>query len=81
MGHCCCSADTGDQNSTNIYAQNVTCRGGNGIAFGSLGQYPDLVSLSLRADLLGDSPPTPAQFDRVENVTLQDIRVSQGVVC
>ncbi|KZT00729.1 glycoside hydrolase family 28 protein [Laetiporus sulphureus 93-53] len=29
-------------NSTNIYAQNITCRGGNGIAFGSLGQYRDL---------------------------------------
>ncbi|KAI8989076.1 pectin lyase fold/virulence factor [Trametes punicea] len=34
-------------NSTNIYAKNVTCRGGTGIAFGSLGQYeglPDYVS-------------------------------------
>ncbi|KAH9829221.1 pectin lyase fold/virulence factor [Rhodofomes roseus] len=29
-------------NSTNIYAQNITCRGGNGIAFGSLGQYANL---------------------------------------
>ncbi|PCH37443.1 glycoside hydrolase family 28 protein [Wolfiporia cocos MD-104 SS10] len=29
-------------NSTNIYARNITCRGGNGIAFGSLGQYADL---------------------------------------
>ncbi|KAJ6606565.1 pectin lyase fold/virulence factor [Mycena vulgaris] len=29
-------------NSTNISARNVTCRGGNGIAFGSLGQYSDL---------------------------------------
>ncbi|KAF9813404.1 hypothetical protein IEO21_05638 [Rhodonia placenta] len=29
-------------NSTNIYAQNITCRGGNGIAFGSLGQYWNL---------------------------------------
>ncbi|KAH7096844.1 pectin lyase-like protein [Auriculariales sp. MPI-PUGE-AT-0066] len=26
-------------NSTNIYAHGVTCRGGNGIAVGSLGQY------------------------------------------
>ncbi|KAH9947868.1 pectin lyase fold/virulence factor [Amylocystis lapponica] len=26
-------------NSTNIYAQNITCTGGTGIAFGSLGQY------------------------------------------
>ncbi|EJC98108.1 pectin lyase-like protein [Fomitiporia mediterranea MF3/22] len=26
-------------NSTNIVAQGITCRGGNGIAFGSLGQY------------------------------------------
>ncbi|KIJ58827.1 glycoside hydrolase family 28 protein [Hydnomerulius pinastri MD-312] len=26
-------------NSTNIFVSNVTCHGGNGIAFGSLGQY------------------------------------------
>ena len=30
-------------NSTNIFAEDVTCRGGNGIAFGSLGQYANLV--------------------------------------
>ncbi|KAI0342372.1 pectin lyase-like protein [Trametopsis cervina] len=33
-------------NSTNIEARNVTCRGGNGVAVGSLGQYvnlPDIV--------------------------------------
>ncbi|EED80507.1 hypothetical protein POSPLDRAFT_104059 [Postia placenta Mad-698-R] len=29
-------------NSTNIYANNITCHGGTGIAFGSLGQYYDL---------------------------------------
>jgi len=29
-------------NSTNIMANNVTCRGGNGIAVGSLGQYANL---------------------------------------
>ncbi|TFK31837.1 pectin lyase fold/virulence factor [Crucibulum laeve] len=29
-------------NSTNILARNITCRGGNGIAFGSLGQYANL---------------------------------------
>lgn len=32
------------QNSTNILARNITCRGGTGIAFGSLGQYAELVS-------------------------------------
>jgi len=26
-------------NSTNLVARNITCRGGNGVAFGSLGQY------------------------------------------
>ncbi|KZT52552.1 glycoside hydrolase family 28 protein [Calocera cornea HHB12733] len=30
-------------NSTNIQVYNVTCNGGQGIAFGSLGQYPDRV--------------------------------------
>ncbi|KAH9850890.1 pectin lyase-like protein [Lenzites betulinus] len=33
-------------NSTNIFAKDITCRGGNGIAIGSLGQYaglPDIV--------------------------------------
>ncbi|KAI0668045.1 pectin lyase-like protein [Trametes maxima] len=29
-------------NSTNILAKDITCRGGNGIAIGSLGQYADL---------------------------------------
>ncbi|KAI0826183.1 pectin lyase fold/virulence factor [Irpex lacteus] len=29
-------------NSTNILASNVTCRGGNGVAVGSLGQYANL---------------------------------------
>jgi len=30
-------------NSTNITVRNVTCNGGNGIAFGSIGQYPDRI--------------------------------------
>ncbi|KIJ58825.1 glycoside hydrolase family 28 protein [Hydnomerulius pinastri MD-312] len=30
-------------NSTNIFVSNVTCHGSDGIAFGSLGQYPDRV--------------------------------------
>ncbi|KAI0315859.1 pectin lyase-like protein [Amylostereum chailletii] len=29
-------------NSTNVVANNITCRGGNGVAFGSLGQYVGL---------------------------------------
>ncbi|KAA1471993.1 pectin lyase-like protein [Dentipellis sp. KUC8613] len=29
-------------NSTNVIASDITCRGGNGIAFGSLGQYVNL---------------------------------------
>lgn len=32
-------------NSTNILARNITCRGGNGIAFGSLGQYANLTDI------------------------------------
>ncbi|KAJ7030864.1 pectin lyase-like protein [Mycena alexandri] len=32
-------------NSTNIVAENITCRGGNGIAFGSLGQYFNLTDI------------------------------------
>lgn len=38
-------SDKGSQNSTNIVAKDITCRGGNGIAFGSLGQYVQFVSL------------------------------------
>ncbi|KAI5122792.1 hypothetical protein M0805_000136 [Coniferiporia weirii] len=41
-------------NSTNIVAQGITCRGGNGIAFGSLGQYVqfnDIVENVLLEDL------------------------------
>ncbi|KAI0029681.1 pectin lyase-like protein [Vararia minispora EC-137] len=32
-------------NSSNILANNITCRGGNGIAFGSLGQYSELIDM------------------------------------
>ncbi|KAF7327397.1 hypothetical protein MKEN_00317500 [Mycena kentingensis (nom. inval.)] len=32
-------------NSTNIVAQNITCRGGNGVAFGSLAQYVNLTDI------------------------------------
>ncbi|TBU44150.1 pectin lyase fold/virulence factor [Dichomitus squalens] len=41
-------------NSTNIVAKDITCRGGNGIAFGSLGQYVqfnDIVDHVLLEDL------------------------------
>ncbi|KAI0750515.1 pectin lyase-like protein [Fomes fomentarius] len=41
-------------NSTNIVAKDITCRGGNGIAFGSLGQYVhfnDIVNNVLLEDL------------------------------
>ncbi|RDX42411.1 pectin lyase-like protein [Lentinus brumalis] len=41
-------------NSTNIIAKDITCRGGNGIAFGSLGQYVqfnDIVDHVLMEDL------------------------------
>jgi hypothetical protein len=31
--------DASGSNSTNIYVRNVTCHGGNGVAFGSVGQY------------------------------------------
>ena len=33
------------QNSTNIVARDIACRGGNGIAVGSLGQYVGMVSV------------------------------------
>ncbi|KAH0581049.1 hypothetical protein H2248_012187 [Termitomyces sp. 'cryptogamus'] len=32
-------------NSSNLIARNITCRGGNGIAFGSLGQYVNMSDL------------------------------------
>ncbi|KAI0350795.1 pectin lyase-like protein [Trametes cingulata] len=41
-------------NSTNILAKDITCRGGNGIAVGSLGQYvdlPDIVDNLVMEDL------------------------------
>ncbi|GLB39987.1 putative glycosyl hydrolase 28 family protein [Lyophyllum shimeji] len=42
-------------NSSNIIARNITCRGGNGIAFGSIGQYADMndnISNVILQDLL-----------------------------
>ncbi|KAH8114523.1 pectin lyase-like protein [Phellopilus nigrolimitatus] len=41
-------------NSTNLLVQNITCHGGNGVAFGSLGQYVqfnDIVQNVLMEDL------------------------------
>jgi hypothetical protein len=34
-------------NATNVLARNFTCRGGNGIAIGSLGQYTNVVSAAV----------------------------------
>jgi len=41
------------QNSTNIIARNIMCRGGEGIAFGSLGQYQQFVSQFTNAIIYG----------------------------
>ncbi|EIM87376.1 pectin lyase-like protein [Stereum hirsutum FP-91666 SS1] len=38
-------------NSTNLIAQNITCHGGNGIAFGSLGQYVGLNDLVINVTM------------------------------
>lgn len=41
-------------NSTNVLVKGITCRGGNGIAFGSLGQYagmPDIVDTVTMEDV------------------------------
>ncbi|KAG7451524.1 pectin lyase-like protein [Guyanagaster necrorhizus] len=50
-------------NSTNVLARNITCRGGNGIAFGSLGQYYNLSD----------------QVDNVHLEDLQMIRIDANV--
>ncbi|THH29809.1 hypothetical protein EUX98_g4363 [Antrodiella citrinella] len=63
-------------NSTNILARNVTCRGGNGIAIGSLGQYVDLVRLAcvIHFGLLNPICII-VQPDIVDNVTFEEIKV------
>ncbi|KDR77161.1 hypothetical protein GALMADRAFT_433038 [Galerina marginata CBS 339.88] len=38
-------------NSSNIVARNITCRGGNGIAFGSLGQYVNMSDSVINVDM------------------------------
>ncbi|KJA25253.1 glycoside hydrolase family 28 protein [Hypholoma sublateritium FD-334 SS-4] len=50
-------------NSTNIELRNITCRGGNGIAIGSLGQYINM----------------PDYVNNVEMDTLQMIRLDPSV--
>ncbi|KAJ3524951.1 hypothetical protein NM688_g8475 [Phlebia brevispora] len=52
-------------NSTNILARNITCRGGNGIAVGSLGQYVDLVRIT----------DFPIALDIVDNVLFEDVKL------
>ncbi|KAF9521779.1 pectin lyase-like protein [Crepidotus variabilis] len=39
------------KNSSDVIAHNITCRGGNGLAFGSLGQYAELVDTVRNVDL------------------------------
>lgn len=61
------------QNSTDIIAKDITCRGGNGIAFGSLGQYANLVN-QLR---LSQTPIlTLFQPDIVQNVVMENLKVA-----
>ncbi|KAI0752844.1 pectin lyase-like protein [Daedaleopsis nitida] len=51
-------------NSTNIFAKNVTCTGGTGIAFGSLGQYeelPDYVDNVILEDITFIRPNSQVQ--------------------
>ncbi|TBU25701.1 pectin lyase-like protein [Dichomitus squalens] len=51
-------------NSTNVFAKNVTCRGGTGIAFGSVGQYsqlPDYVDNVVLEDITFVRPDTQVQ--------------------
>ena len=52
-------------NSTQITLRNITCYGGNGIAFGSVGQYPGVVSL-LQQNLCSH------QTDIIEDVLITD---------
>ncbi len=51
--------DVDEQNSTNIFARNITCRGGTGIAFGSLGQYAELVSTCVPKSSRRTDAPSP----------------------
>jgi len=50
------------QNTSDMLATNITCRGGNGIAFGSLGQYFNLVRLTSSSLLL----PLTNTFDLLD---------------
>lgn len=70
------------QNSTNILAKNITCRGGNGVTFGSLGQYVQFVSV-ISKHMLHDNQTTKNVFqvDIVDDVVLDDLRVRAFVFC
>lgn len=67
------------QNSTNVLARNITCRGGIGLAFGSLGQYVQFV----RSVLIFASHvyPDDLQNDIIDHVVLEDLRVSGTSCC
>ncbi|GMG24056.1 unnamed protein product [Aspergillus oryzae] len=65
-------------NSTNIHVENVTVYGGPGIAFGSLGQYPDRydivenitvknANVSRRDEMLQDESTNISSFNRPPN--------------
>lgn len=56
-------------NSTNIVARNIKCRGGNGIAFGSLGQYQQLNDIVENVSLenIFTQRPDPAVQPNMDN--------------
>ncbi|KZV83105.1 pectin lyase-like protein [Exidia glandulosa HHB12029] len=61
-------------NSTNIIAKGITCRGGNGIAIGSLGQYvgqPDIVENVTMQNLRMLRLPTQVQPNMKNGVYLK----------
>ena len=61
------------QNSTNVVARDIVCRGGNGIAVGSLGQYVDLVSIARlnRTRCMLTRAPQP---DIVDHLTIENVQ-------
>ncbi|KAF9485615.1 pectin lyase-like protein [Pholiota conissans] len=71
-------------NSTNLDIRNITCRGGNGVAIGSLGQYVDMVSSMLFINASGSwlrlrHRVKPDNVINVEMDNLQMIRLDPNV--
>ncbi|KAI9567789.1 pectin lyase fold/virulence factor [Boletus coccyginus] len=74
-------------NTTNVLGRNITCRGGGGIAFGSLGQYVNLICQyphcmlkDLATNVLQGDAPSTLQFSDLSFINASGTTATNTIV-